>query len=383
MSTITSIMDTGFAPWSMTTPTSESGSSSQSGAEVFSLSDISSKPRQSSQVASLGVKKDDLKTPASVNPYASSGTGRPEDRDNLALSKNVKSEDPLGPLDILDIINPLQHIPGVGAVYREITGDDISTPSRIAGGTLYGGIVGFAASVVNSIIDEESGKDVGEHFFALFSDDTRSANQNVAQSDVEAEKVDTSLIKETVPTQIASISANEPTISQTQKSLAENPSVKSAEGELADKLASIPTASGGLAMTHMPGAILNDPKSVAEAASLNSNAQQAMPLNREVSFKPLSKDISRQLDRINQLNNQHAVLQVQEESNPSPVVEKKPIKQQAAANATQITQDQAAKLAAYQNAQTMGQPASSEQVVDISNAMMQALQKYDALLNGN
>ncbi|HEV7371081.1 MAG TPA: hypothetical protein VGO20_18420, partial [Arenibaculum sp.] len=47
--------------------------------------------------------------------------------------------------DLLDVINPLQHIPVVGTIYRALTGDEISTPARVAGGTLYGGVVGFAA----------------------------------------------------------------------------------------------------------------------------------------------------------------------------------------------------------------------------------------------
>ncbi|MEP4884867.1 MAG: hypothetical protein ABJ215_00715, partial [Alphaproteobacteria bacterium] len=35
---------------------------------------------------------------------------------------------------LLDIVNPLQHIPLVSSLYREITGDEISPSARIVGG---------------------------------------------------------------------------------------------------------------------------------------------------------------------------------------------------------------------------------------------------------
>ena len=38
--------------------------------------------------------------------------------------------------DFLDIVNPLQHIPIVGTIYRAITGDTMEAGSEIAGGRL-------------------------------------------------------------------------------------------------------------------------------------------------------------------------------------------------------------------------------------------------------
>lgn len=78
--------------------------------------------------------------------------------------------------DLLDVINPLQHIPVVGTIYRALTGDEISTPARVAGGTLYGGVVGFAASVAGAIVEEETGRDPGAHVVAmLFGDEAPDA----------------------------------------------------------------------------------------------------------------------------------------------------------------------------------------------------------------
>lgn len=69
--------------------------------------------------------------------------------------------------DILDIVNPLQHIPVVGSIYRAITGDEIGAPARVAGGLLYGGVVGLVASVASLAVEEESGQDPGGYLLAM------------------------------------------------------------------------------------------------------------------------------------------------------------------------------------------------------------------------
>lgn len=73
--------------------------------------------------------------------------------------------------DIVDAINPLQHIPIVSTIYRKLTGDDMGYASRIAGDTLYSGIFGslisgLASAVVNVFVDATTGKDIGEHMMA-------------------------------------------------------------------------------------------------------------------------------------------------------------------------------------------------------------------------
>jgi len=66
----------------------------------------------------------------------------------------------------LDIINPLQHIPVVSTIYRAVTGDTIENGARLIGGALFGGPIGFLASVFNGIVDEETGNDLGGHALA-------------------------------------------------------------------------------------------------------------------------------------------------------------------------------------------------------------------------
>ena len=41
--------------------------------------------------------------------------------------------------DIVDVINPLHHVPVVGMVYRNLTGDNLHPASQIIGGAIYGG----------------------------------------------------------------------------------------------------------------------------------------------------------------------------------------------------------------------------------------------------
>jgi len=73
--------------------------------------------------------------------------------------------------DMLDVVNPLQHIPIVSTAYRAITGDELDPGARLAGGTLFGGPIGLAASAFNVILENNTGKDAGEHVLAMFQGD--------------------------------------------------------------------------------------------------------------------------------------------------------------------------------------------------------------------
>ncbi|MEJ0043742.1 MAG: hypothetical protein WDM81_16640 [Rhizomicrobium sp.] len=69
--------------------------------------------------------------------------------------------------DVLDIVNPLQHIPVVGTLYRALSGDTIKTGPKIAGDTLYGGITGFASSIADTVFEKITGKNVGDTVLAM------------------------------------------------------------------------------------------------------------------------------------------------------------------------------------------------------------------------
>ncbi|MEQ1888037.1 MAG: hypothetical protein ABL951_02520 [Alphaproteobacteria bacterium] len=64
---------------------------------------------------------------------------------------------------LLDMINPLQHIPVVSSLYRRITGDEITPMGRVAGNTLFFGVIGLAAALADTILEKATGKDAGGH----------------------------------------------------------------------------------------------------------------------------------------------------------------------------------------------------------------------------
>lgn len=72
--------------------------------------------------------------------------------------------------DLVDVVNPMQHIPVVATIYRDVTDDEIKPAAKIAGGTLFGGVLGFASSLVDSMIEETVGQDIGETALAAISE---------------------------------------------------------------------------------------------------------------------------------------------------------------------------------------------------------------------
>ncbi|MCB9965317.1 MAG: hypothetical protein H6855_04460 [Rhodospirillales bacterium] len=70
------------------------------------------------------------------------------------------AEKPFGFGDLIDIVNPLQHIPVVNTLYRHLTGDDIRGSGKVLGGALFAGPLGAAGSMVNLIVEHETGKDL-------------------------------------------------------------------------------------------------------------------------------------------------------------------------------------------------------------------------------
>lgn len=78
-------------------------------------------------------------------------------------------EDGLTFKDVLDVINPLQQIPVVSAAYREVSGDTISSASRLAGGALIGGPIGFLVALFNEVLQGETGKDIGGNVLAMIN----------------------------------------------------------------------------------------------------------------------------------------------------------------------------------------------------------------------
>lgn len=101
--------------------------------------------------------------------YATDETAAtPHNDDSQAVTGD---DEAFGFFDLLDMVNPLQHIPIVSSLYRSITGDEIKPVARIIGGTVFGGPAGGAMSLANVIIEEETGKDITGNVIAMVQGD--------------------------------------------------------------------------------------------------------------------------------------------------------------------------------------------------------------------
>ena len=77
---------------------------------------------------------------APLNPLSSSQTT--QGKSVQPSTPKTKTEDGFNFGEVLDILNPLQHIPGINTLYRKLTGDDASVRARMTGSALYGMIGG-------------------------------------------------------------------------------------------------------------------------------------------------------------------------------------------------------------------------------------------------
>ena len=97
-----------------------------------------------------------------IMAYGPQQTGSGADTEN--------TDEPFGFGDLVDIVNPLQHIPVVSNLYRAVTGDNIRPSSDIIGKAIYGGLAGAASGLANVIIKHETGRNVMEHAVAMVQD---------------------------------------------------------------------------------------------------------------------------------------------------------------------------------------------------------------------
>jgi hypothetical protein len=133
------------------------------------------------------------KTPGGVIPI---NTGRPnvDKADAATPSIEVASADK--PADqkesffhhLLDVVNPLQHLPVIGTIYRAITGERLDAVEKIAGDTLYGGLWGAVTSIADVAFESLTGKSFEDTALALFKGDdkARVASTKVAAPTITA-----------------------------------------------------------------------------------------------------------------------------------------------------------------------------------------------------
>jgi hypothetical protein len=75
---------------------------------------------------------------------------------------------------LLDVINPLQHLPVVGTLYRAITGEHIGPVEKVMGDTLYGGMWGAITSVADVAFEGLTGKSVEDTVIGWLHHDSGS-----------------------------------------------------------------------------------------------------------------------------------------------------------------------------------------------------------------
>jgi hypothetical protein len=76
--------------------------------------------------------------------------------------------------ELLDIINPLQHLPVIGTIYRAITGDKVDAFAKVAGDALYGGVWGAATAAADVAFEAITGKSAEDTVLALFESGSHS-----------------------------------------------------------------------------------------------------------------------------------------------------------------------------------------------------------------
>ena len=118
---------------------------------------------------------------------SASDTGsKPPSFATALAATEAKKDDSFGFLDLVDMVNPLQHLPIISTFYRSMTGDTIKPVSRVVGGAAFGGPIGAASGIVNALVQYETGKDVGENVVASLEGDPSNSDTTIAVASLHA-----------------------------------------------------------------------------------------------------------------------------------------------------------------------------------------------------
>ena len=145
---------------------------------------------------------------------------RTPDIGGTQAEKDMFGEEGAGIADVLDVLNPLQHIPFVSTLYRELSGDTISTASKIVGGALMGGPIGLVAAVFDTIFTQETGRGVGETALAAITGDVSAPTTQVAQAAKNTQFSEAQVVEELYPTEQAAAQTGPIPVRQMQQKMA-------------------------------------------------------------------------------------------------------------------------------------------------------------------
>lgn len=114
----------------------------------------------------------------------------PENSAEVGSFVSTQEKSGLSFFDFLDLINPLQHIPGVSAIYRDITGDTIRPEIAVMGAGLIGGPIGLLAGATKAVIEQINGESLGESVMALMGPGQQAAEPTTAMAQSTPDPVD-------------------------------------------------------------------------------------------------------------------------------------------------------------------------------------------------
>lgn len=152
---------------------------------------------------------------AQVIAESSSGAPSAAASPGAAPAKTAATDPPLTFDDLLDVVNPLQHLPIVSTLYRHFTHDEIKPLPKIAGDALYGGWMGLASSVADYTFERITGRSFGDTMLALVTGDDTAPPSTVVASAASASKPNAGVaIASARPASVPTASLTNPQVAQ-------------------------------------------------------------------------------------------------------------------------------------------------------------------------
>lgn len=190
--------------------------------------------------------------------------------------------------NMLDIVNPLQHLPVVGTIYRSITGDKMGDFEKVAGDTLYGGPLGFVSSLADLGFEKITGKDFGDTMMAVVGlDHSDSTSSNTVLASNTAAAPDATKQVKNMPAANTTVSAN---ASDAPRAFATHPPAQMLKQQ-APRVVS-PATSMPMVATVMP----KRPSTLAPLQ--NTNAPASPPVTPSATVTSTPVDISSNTDAL-------------------------------------------------------------------------------------
>jgi hypothetical protein len=182
--------------------------------------------------------------------------------------------------DVIDVVNPLQHIPLVSTVYRWLTGDTISPAAELAGGALYGGAVGFASAAATIALDGLTGGSTDQQVMVALLGPSPFAAEPAAASPAPDVAAAPASPQAPAPIELAQSSANDEGVPTSRGAglasaalAAPEQALQEIPAGLIESLSQAPIAAGNPAISALPPTATVQPP----AASARPPATSAQP----------------------------------------------------------------------------------------------------------